>query len=141
TLRLAFMPKTKNFHSLLLVIVVVLFAQLAVAQAEQAVVRGYQRSPKPIPEILDARPTPLVLPSPKSDYLLVADRLGNPPISDLSQPMLRLARIRINPITNGRHHPARLTGLHLIHVQDGKEQNIQIPQNAYLSTPDWSPDG
>src|SRR2546423_15115548 len=97
------MPKTQNFRSLLLTSVVVLFAQLAVAQAEQAIVRGYQRPPKPIPEILDARPTPLILPSPKSDYLLVVDRLGNPPIYDLSQPMLRLARFRINPITNGRH--------------------------------------
>ena len=135
------MRKTQNFRSLLSAIVVVLFAQFALAQAEQAVMRGYQRPPKPIPEILDAPPTPLVLPSPKSDYLLVADRLGNPPLSDLSQPMLRLAGIRINPVTNGRHHPPRLTGLHLIHVQDGKEQNIQVPQNAYLGAPDWSPDG
>src|SRR5436305_923267 len=135
------MPKIQNFRSILLASVVVLFAQLALAQAEQTVMRGYQRPPKPIPEILDARPTPLVLPSPKSDYLLVADRLGNPPLSDLSQPMLRLAGIRINPTTNGRHHPPRLTGLHLIHVQDGKEQSIQGPQNAYIGTPEWSPDG
>src|SRR5579863_10145760 len=90
-------------------------------------VQGYHRAPKPIPEILDARPTPLVLVSPKSDYLLVADRLGNPPLSDLAQPMLRLAGMRINPETNGRHHPPRLTGLHIVRIQDGKEQMVQVP--------------
>src|SRR5215467_326278 len=100
----------------------------------------YQRAPKPIPEILDASPTPHVFTSPKSDYLLVADHLGNPPIGDLAQPMLRLAGIRINPATNGRHHPQRLTALHLIHIQDGKEQTIKLPANAYLGSPEWSPD-
>lgn len=114
-----------------------LLSQLTYAQAGQ----GYHKAPKPIPEILDAPPTPLVLVSPKSDYLLVADRLGNPPISDLAQPMLRLAGIRINPATNGRHHPPRLTGLHIVHVEDGKQQSIQLPQNAYVGAPEWSPDG
>lgn len=119
------------------VLYVFVLGQLTQAQT----VRGYQRAPKPIPEILDARPTPLVLVSPKSDYLLVADRLANPPISDLAQPMLRLAGIRINPETNGRHHPPRLTGLHIVRVQDGKERTIQLPQNAYIGRPEWSPDG
>src|SRR5436305_15255901 len=113
----------------------------ALGQAQQAVIHGYQRAPKPIPEILDAHPTPTALASPKGDRLLVVDRLANPPVSDLAQPMLRLAGIRINPATNGRHHPPRLTGLHLIHIQDGKEQSIQGPQNAYIGTPEWSPDG
>ncbi|HEY6351426.1 MAG TPA: prolyl oligopeptidase family serine peptidase [Candidatus Angelobacter sp.] len=118
-------------------IVLLLLSQVTHAQAAQ----GYHKAPKPIPEILDAPPTPLVLVSPKSDYLLVADRLGNPPLSDLAQPMLRLAGIRINPATNGRHHPPRLTGLHIVHVQDGPEQSIQLPQNAYIGAPEWSPDG
>ncbi|HEY6967683.1 MAG TPA: S9 family peptidase, partial [Candidatus Angelobacter sp.] len=101
----------------------------------------YQKAPKPIPEILDAPPTPFVFTSPKADYLLVADRLGNPPIADLAQPMLRLAGIRINPAINGRHHVPRLTGLHLIRIQDGKEQAIKLPVNAYIGNPEWSPDG
>jgi dipeptidyl aminopeptidase/acylaminoacyl peptidase len=113
---------------------------LALGQTQPAVMHGYQRAPKPIPDILDAPPTPLVLSNPKSDRLLVMDRLANPPIADLAQPMLRLAGIRINPATNGRHHPPRLTALHIINVADGKQQDIKLPQNAYLSTPDWSPD-
>ncbi|PYP87657.1 MAG: prolyl oligopeptidase [Candidatus Angelobacter sp. Gp1-AA117] len=135
------MRKQQSFRSLILVIAALLCTQLALAQAQQAVAHGYQKPPKPIPELLDAAPTPAVIPSPKSDYLLVADRMANPPIADLAQPMLRLAGIRINPITNGRHHPPRLNALHLIRVQDGKEQTIQLPQNAYLSAPEWSGDG
>ncbi|HEY6251429.1 MAG TPA: prolyl oligopeptidase family serine peptidase [Candidatus Angelobacter sp.] len=119
------------------VIALLLLGQLSQAQAGQ----GYHKAPKPIPEILDAPPTPLVLVSPKSDYLLVADRLGNPPLSDLAQPMLRLAGIRINPLTNGRHHPPRLTGLHIVRVQDSTEQTIQVASNAYIGAPEWSPDG
>lgn len=118
-------------------IAILLLGQIVQGQAGQ----GYHKAPKPIPEILDAPPTPLVTVSPKSDYLLVADRIGNPPLSDLAQPMLRLAGIRINPATNGRHHPPRLTGLHIVRVQDGSEQTIQVPQNAYIGAPEWSPDG
>jgi dipeptidyl aminopeptidase/acylaminoacyl peptidase len=114
---------------------------LALGQAQPAVMHGYQRAPKPIPDVLDARPTPLILASPKSDRLLVVDRLANPPIADLAQPMLRLAGIRINPATNGRHHPPRFTGLHIVTVADGKQQEIKLPQNAYLNIPEWSPDG
>src|SRR5437660_10944635 len=80
---------------------------LALGQAQPAVMHGYQRAPQPIPEILDAHPTPLVLASPKSDRLLVVERLANPHIADLAQPMLRLAGKRIQPTTNGRHHPTR----------------------------------
>jgi dipeptidyl aminopeptidase/acylaminoacyl peptidase len=129
------------FHLLTCSLLSLILSGLAAGQAQPAVVHGYQHAPKPIPEILDAPPTPLVLASPKSDRLLVIDRLANPPIADLAQPMLRLAGMRINPATNGRHHPLRFTGLHIVSVADGKQQNVQLPQNAYLGLPAWSPDG
>lgn len=121
---------------------VLIFASLLLSQFSWAqAVQGYHKAPAPIPHILDAPPTPLVMVSPKADYLLVADRIGNPPLADLAQPMLRLAGIRINPATNGRHHPPRLTGLHLIRVSDGKEETIQLPKDPYVGAPEWSPDG
>jgi dipeptidyl aminopeptidase/acylaminoacyl peptidase len=117
------------------------FTHLILAQAEHAVTHGYQKPPQPIPDILNAPVTPLVEVSPKSDWLLVADRLPNPLVSDLAQPMLRLAGLRINPATNGRHHPPRLTGLHLVNIASGKELNVAgLPSDAYLSAPSWSPD-
>src|SRR5258708_12038350 len=87
--------------------------------AEQAVLHGYQKAPQPISDILSAAPTPLVLVSPKANQLLVVDRLANPPVADLAQPMLRLAGLRINPATNGRHHPPRFVGRSGLHVSTG----------------------
>ncbi|HET7871032.1 MAG TPA: prolyl oligopeptidase family serine peptidase [Terriglobales bacterium] len=102
----------------------------------------YQKAPQPIHDLLNAPATPLVLVSPHSDHLLVVDRLQYPPISDLAQPMLRLAGLRINPATNGRHHPPRLIGLTLVDVAAGKSRKVTgLPDNAYLGVPQWSADG
>ncbi|HEX4604487.1 MAG TPA: prolyl oligopeptidase family serine peptidase [Candidatus Angelobacter sp.] len=109
-------------------------------QEEQPVLHGYHKAPQPISDILSARPTPLVQISPNGKWLLAADRLGNPPIADLAQPMLRLAGLRINPAINGRHHPPRIVRLRLYYTQGNEQAEVTIPRNAYLSAPEWSPD-
>ncbi|HEY1936599.1 MAG TPA: prolyl oligopeptidase family serine peptidase [Candidatus Angelobacter sp.] len=109
-------------------------------QTEQTVLRGYQKAPQPISDILNARPTPLVQVSPDGKWLLAADRLANPPIADLAQPMLRLAGLRINPATNGRHHPPRIIRLRLYHTLGSEHAEVAVPRNAYLSLPEWSQD-
>src|SRR6516225_968561 len=134
------------FLLLFLSAVAVQSASLAQAQtsarAEHALALGYQQAPQPIHDLLNAAPTPLVLVSPKADQLLVVDRLANPPISDLSQPMLRLAGLRINPATNVRHHPQRFVGLSLVEVATVKTRKVTgLPHNPYLSVPEWSPNG
>src|SRR6516225_1138594 len=105
------------------------------ARAEHAVEHGYQPAPQPIHDLLNAAPTPLVLVSPKADQLLIVDRLPNPPITDLAQPMLRLAGLRINPATNGRHHPQRIVALTLVTIADGESTKLKTPLKAYLSAP------
>src|SRR6266852_4517622 len=118
------------------------FAPALRAQAEHAVLQGYQKAPQPIHDILNGPPTPLVLVSPKADQLLVVDRMPYPPIADMAQPMLRLAGLRINPATNGRHHPARLTAISVVDIATGKTRKVTgLPVNAHLGTPEWSPDG
>jgi dipeptidyl aminopeptidase/acylaminoacyl peptidase len=107
---------------------------------EQPVLRGYQKAPQPISDILSARPTPLVQVSPSGKWLLAADRLANPPISDLAQPMLRLAGLRINPATNGRHHPPRFVRLRLYYALGNDQADVTVPRNPYLSAPEWSQD-
>ena len=115
------------------------FTQRA-SQEEPAVLQGYQKAPPPISDILNAPPTPLVEVSPNSKWLLAADRLANPPITDLAQPMLRLAGLRINPATNGRHHPLRYVHLHLYYTLGNEQADVTVPRDAYLSAPVWSQD-
>src|SRR5208283_4145012 len=101
----------------------------------------YQKPPKVITDILESPAPPMTLVSPSRDRVLVIDSMRHPPISDLAQPMLRIAGLRINPATNGRHHPPRHIGLRIITIADGKETRLATPPNGWLSVPVWSPDG
>ncbi|HXX24174.1 MAG TPA: prolyl oligopeptidase family serine peptidase [Terriglobia bacterium] len=101
----------------------------------------YRKPPKVITDILESPAPPMTLVSPSRDRVLVIDSMRHPPISDLAQPMLRIGGLRINPATNGRHHPPRLIGLRIITIADGKETKLATPPNAWLSVPVWSPDG
>ncbi|HSK45984.1 MAG TPA: S9 family peptidase, partial [Candidatus Binatia bacterium] len=135
--------QTHLFTSLFILMVVPPFSLANAQQApqeEQPVLHGYQKAPQPISGILNARPTPLVQVSPNGKWLLAADRLPYPPVSDLAQPMLRLAGLRINPATNGRHHPPRFTALHLYYTAGTEQAAVTVPRNAYLSPPEWSQD-
>lgn len=80
-------------------------AETALAAAQQAppTDTGYLLPPPPIVDILDAPPPPLTELSPTRDTLAIIQRASMPPISELAQPMLRLAGRRINPKTNGPH--------------------------------------
>lgn len=116
-------------------VVVLLLAISALAQFT------YQKPPKEILDVLNAPPTPQGLLNPTRTYMMLAQGVRYPAIADLSQPMLRLAGLRINPRTNGPHMPPRIVGLTLKKVADGSEIAIKVPPNAYLSVPRWSPDG
>lgn len=102
---------------------------------------GYQRPPQAITDILNAPPTPLVSLSPTREYLLLIDRESYPPIADVAAPMLRLAGQRIDPRTNGPHLAPRGKGLTLQKISDNSKRRIELPADANVGTPNWSPDG
>jgi dipeptidyl aminopeptidase/acylaminoacyl peptidase len=101
----------------------------------------YQKPPAAIRQVLESPAPPLTLVSPTHDRVLVIDSLRHPPVSDLAQPMLRIAGLRINPATNGRHHPPHAVGLRIVSVADGKEMKVTVPANAWIGAPEWAPDG
>jgi dipeptidyl aminopeptidase/acylaminoacyl peptidase len=119
----------------------VLAVLFLLAPAGRGADTAYQKPPKHISDVLDAPATPAVSVSPARDRLLLVQGVRYPPVADLAQPMLRLAGLRINPQTNGPHHPPRHIGLTLQNIADGKQQPVTIPDHAYLSMPAWSPDG
>src|SRR6185369_6487892 len=75
------------------------------------------------------------------DKMLLSEPLRNPPISELAEPMLRIAGMRINPNNNGLHRQAYSTKLTLKNVADGKETPIAFPAGAKLFSSEFSPDG
>ncbi|MBI1747721.1 MAG: S9 family peptidase [Acidobacteria bacterium] len=102
---------------------------------------SYLKPPTAILDVLQAPATPRVTISPTKDYLLLVEGVRYPSIRDLAQPMLRLAGLRINPETNGPHHPPRLFAFTLKRISDGKETLIKHPADPYHGFPTWSADG
>jgi len=106
---------------------------------------NYQEPPKALVELVDTRPTPNVEVSPKDkagkQWLLIEAISGLPPISDLAQPELRLAGLRMNPRTNGPSRGRYITSLRLQALPDGAEKVVAgVPADAKIRFAEWSPD-
>ena len=102
---------------------------------------GYLSPPKAIVDIMSAEPLPLVAVSPSRDVIALQARDSMPPIAEVSQPMLRLAGLRINPRTNGPHMGGNITGITLRTVSTGAERKVAVPAGARLGSFSFSPDG
>jgi dipeptidyl aminopeptidase/acylaminoacyl peptidase len=101
----------------------------------------YRRPPQAVLDVLNAPATPFISVSPTRDRLLMFQPVRYPPISDVSQPMLRLAGLRINPNTNGLHRAPYYTALTVKRISDGVETQVQLPANPRISAPQWSHNG
>jgi len=106
----------------------------------------YVLPPANIVDAFDAEPLPQVLVSPNRQVLALLKARPHPTIAELSQPMLRLAGLRINPRTNGPHRSVGLpgTGIYAITLKklaDGSEVNVAVPPQARVSNVKFSPDG
>jgi dipeptidyl aminopeptidase/acylaminoacyl peptidase len=102
---------------------------------------AYQKAPKPIADVLDAPAQPQALLSPTRDRLLLVEFARYPTIAELSEPMLRLAGLRVNPATSGPHAPPRVVALTLLQIDGGKRTKVAVPDGSRLGQPAWSPDG
>ena len=102
---------------------------------------SYKQPSKEIMDVLNAPAIPVSSVSPTKDRIALLTPLRYPPISELSQPMLRIAGLRINPNTNAQHRQVYFVALTLRSVADGKEMVVALPPNAQIISPAWSPDG
>ncbi len=90
--------------------------------------QNYERPPKEILDVLNAPVPPTPFLSPARDMLALAQPVIYPAISDLAEPMLRLAGVRINPRTNAeRSYIYYWTGLTLKRIADGAEFPVALP--------------
>jgi dipeptidyl aminopeptidase/acylaminoacyl peptidase len=126
----------KNFKVALFAVVFVL-ANSAFSFAQSV----YQKPPKEIMDVLGAPASPLTSISPAKDKIALFEPLRYPPVSELAQPMLRLAGLRINPNTTGQHRQPYYVKVALKNVSDGKETTVAFPNGAQIVSPAWSADG
>jgi dipeptidyl aminopeptidase/acylaminoacyl peptidase len=117
------------------------FAVTAGLVAQSATSSGYLTPPKEIVDILDAEPIPTVTVSPNRDTLVLVSRRGMPSIEEVSQPMLRLAGLRINPRNNGPHRMPAGTGITLRTIAGGAERKLTVPAGSRIGDISFSPDG
>jgi dipeptidyl aminopeptidase/acylaminoacyl peptidase len=106
--------------------------------------QGQTAYQKPSPEVLavlNAPVTPSVSLSPTRDRLLLVDRERYPSITELAQPMLGLAGIRLNPQNRGPYRPSPNTGFTLQTIPAGEKTPVKLPPGARLGAPVWAPDG
>jgi dipeptidyl aminopeptidase/acylaminoacyl peptidase len=111
------------------------------AQQPQSTAVTYQLPPQAIVDILDAPPPPTTELSPTRDTLALIERASMPPLSELAQPVLRLAGRRINPRTNGPHRAQVARAITLKSVSDGSEKKVTVPPNPALTWLGFSADG
>jgi dipeptidyl aminopeptidase/acylaminoacyl peptidase len=125
--------------------------------AQSGAATGYLTPPRAIVDILDAEPLPLAEVSPAGDLIALTARRNMPSIAEVSQPMLRLAGVRINPRTNGPHRAPMGTGIILQPINapaatgraglaprgnGGRaERRIAVPPGAKIGGVSFSPDG
>jgi dipeptidyl aminopeptidase/acylaminoacyl peptidase len=101
----------------------------------------YQTPGADIVSIVDAPPTPLTLLAPGGNYAALVHYEAYPAVADLARPLLPLAGLRIDPVIAGRQRVRRLTGLSVLRLSDGREQQVGLPAGASASVPSWAPDG
>jgi dipeptidyl aminopeptidase/acylaminoacyl peptidase len=137
-------PKTvkmsRSFFPLVsLSIILTLALSLGTAYAQEK----YQKPPKEVLDVLNAPLPPSLILSPKRDLLVLAQPVIYPAISDLAEPMLRLAGVRFNPRTGAdRSYIYYFTGLTLKRVADGVETPIALPPEVRrIGFPEWNADG
>jgi hypothetical protein len=102
----------------------------------------YQTPSQVLVGIVDAPPTPGISLSPDKQWMLLLERPSLPPISELAEPELRIAGLRLSPQTNGRSRTNPSNGLKLIRIDDLEEKSILgLPGNPAIEYVRWSPDG
>ncbi|NTV80796.1 MAG: S9 family peptidase, partial [Candidatus Aminicenantes bacterium] len=119
----------------------VLFAAGLVLVPALSAQEPYKLPPKEVIDIVDAPPTPMVSMSPAGDTMALIDRESLPSIAYISEPILRIAGMRITPAFNSRQVLSFSTGLSLKDMKTGAVRKVVLPDGFKFTFPSWSPDG
>ncbi|MBS1737798.1 MAG: S9 family peptidase [Bacteroidetes bacterium] len=103
----------------------------------------YQKPSAPILSLADFEPAPSVSMDTKKNYMLLTYRSAYKTLNDLNEEEMRLAGLRINPVTNIGAGVNYLYNLKIRKVKDSQAEPTQVsslPENARITNIGWSPD-
>lgn len=120
---------------------VLIFLPIASSTADDAA-DVYREPSRTLVDIVDAPRTPWIKIGPYREKLLLRERPGPPPISELAERELGLAGLRIKPDINVPSRAYFYNGLGLMDMTGGEETPVAgMPENARISAIQWSPGG
>src|ERR1700677_130414 len=108
---------------------------------------GYNQPPKDILDVMHAPSPPVPDVSPTQDAMLLVSWQDYPSISRVATPFLRLAGVRVEPKNHSKHDTPGGYGITpcasafaLVHVADGAQIQIALPEGSCPGQPVWAAD-
>jgi len=102
---------------------------------------SFQRPPEEILKLVDFERAPLVFTDSKKEQLIFAYRDTYKSLIDLNQPEIRLAGLRINPITNISSTITYFNNIRYKKINDSQIHNFTgLPENLKIAYFEFSPD-
>ena len=104
---------------------------------------SYQKPPKEILELVDVRLPPRVLIDESKSFIVYLYRDNYKSISELSDPEIKLAGLRLNPNSNSRSRTNYYNNIMISkinHIGEGAKQVKGLPELPKLANIRWSPD-
>jgi dipeptidyl aminopeptidase/acylaminoacyl peptidase len=118
------------------------------APAAAPTVTGYDKPPKNVLDVLHAPSPPRPYLSPTSESILLVSWVDYPSITQVAEPYLKLAGVRLEPRTRRKHDTpggygvaACARSLSIVDVASGNERPIALPPNGCADNFDWTADG
>ncbi|MFZ2961313.1 MAG: prolyl oligopeptidase family serine peptidase [Candidatus Ozemobacteraceae bacterium] len=102
---------------------------------------AYKQPPTRVVEILDTPPTPILINHSRNGLVMLCEFTYLSDLKTLSQPMLRLAGLRIIPAWSAPQRFSFTNKITVKSIASGKEVGLQLPNGCKFSRPQWSPDG
>jgi dipeptidyl aminopeptidase/acylaminoacyl peptidase len=142
--------KTRMSNSLncLLIGALVVCATSAPIAAQSESTSGYDKPPKNILDVMHAPSPPMPVVSPTHDSILLVSWQDYPSIARVATPYLRLAGVRVEPKNHSKHDTPGGYGITLgardftlVHIADGTQIHISLPEGGCPGGPIWAADG
>lgn len=109
---------------------------------------GYEKPPSHILDVLHAPAPPQPFVSPIGDTVLLVSWVEYPPMSQVAEPFLKLAGVRVEPRTRRKHDTPGGYGITpcardftLVKVATGGETRVALPAGSCAEAPLWTADG